>query len=1661
MEKIVTKVTSAIITAVLVFSNLLVLGGEVIAYGGELEEQNSKTNNSKVEFDSYFEDGLHGKKFKTTEGGKIYLNLKVKDEGYLKDIVVNFSNANFKIDSDKLNSEYVQKVNDNKDTVTLSLINKGEDVTLEVPITMLNEETIKADNFSKVTDVVLSATYIDINGKEKAITKTIKNQVEWNGTSEVENTATLSKYIPYNMGEEYGVLIQTIVSNKVKDDTMPIKTEKTTIEVPEINGIKPESVKVIANKTSAANGKNDGVDFTSDNYNYDKENGKVEITVKNEPNDQNNIAWKKGETDEFVVTYLFKGKEVYDFVQNTELKGTLKLNVSMELYNNTDLTIDKEFQYDYTLTEKIGDLNTVNIETDEKISKGYIYTNYTAEEKTETTYNQTYLVSVADIDLAEEITLVQTADQFKDSEGNAVLSNGTINKKIKVKEEVFKKILGEDGFIEVVKEDNTVVGTINKDTQKDESGNLVLDISSENLNTINIKTNKPVTEGILEIQVEKAIKSELDSTKEQMQKVTTLTSEVTLKSSIEDSKGAGNTIMEEPVSKAKVTINKQDLTTVAVNENVEIRAVLDTSNLYNALYVNPIIELELPEYIKEINIKSSKLLFEEELTVKEAKLIERNGKKIIRIELDGTQTTYNTENPEIEGATIVISADITLDELTPRTSSAVTMYYTNENTDLYEEATEDEKITAEVDNTVNTVGVTKADVNLVVPTGVMATSAISNYREGASDVISITDEAKDVELAPFEAKRTATIKGNIINNHENTISGVSVLGRFPSQGNKKIDSSDDLGSTTTFNVTKAISVLGIDTSKVEIYYSEKADANKNIDDTTNGWTTSPSDLTKVKSYLIVLKDSIATAGTVEFNYEIELPENIGYNKSASAMYKVYYTNEAEEATTQDEKTAPILNLTTGEGPELEIDVTSSAAEDKTVFNGQYVRFYVTVKNVGDIDATNAKLVVKAPENAQLVERYEDIGTYGVIESGSTTVDLGTIKVGETVTEYYEIQAYRNLKVESNEIVNTIGITADNITGEIKSEEYKLSINEDAKRMELTNTAVDVLEDFTYQTGQSITYRTEIYNQAEEDMNTAVLTIPIPSGSNVTDTYIQKDGENLTEGITVNNDSVVVSLGTIAAGGSLRVYTTFTLGDNLPESFSTKVSLTDGTYTYLSNERDIYTGKVSIEAEQTAPLNQYVKEREIFNYAFNISAKGNTDVRNLVLEVTLPEEVSYSSTTVVRIGTDEAITSKTSYDKENRKVTITVSGIAANTSIGIYVYVKAELLTEDDDGKAITNSATVRASNISEITLNPVTHYLEYNPKQEEGENDTNGYKISGTAWLDTNKNGQRDSDEATLSNVRVMLLYKENNQLVTSDSGERLITTTDNSGKYEFKNLKSNKYLVVFVYDTSRYTITTYQQDGVLESVNSDAINMEVILDGEKTQVGMTDTITVRNSNVRNIDIGLYGEEKFDLRLDKYISKITLTTPTIGTREYTYDNSTFEKIEILRQNADKSSIVIEYKIVVTNEGAIPGYVNRVVDYLPDDVNFSTELNSDWYTSKNSGVIYNTSLSNEKLNPGESKELTLVITKKITSASIGSVVSNKAEIYEATNEAGLPDIDSEQGNMLESEDDLGTANIILSVVTGKIIGYTAIFIIAAGIIIAGIIIIKKKVLPKRK
>ena len=290
--------------------------------------------------------------------------------------------------------------------------------------------------------------------------------------------------------------------------------------------------------------------------------------------------------------------------------------------------------------------------------------------------------------------------------------------------------------------------------------------------------------------------------------------------------------------------------------------------------------------------------------------------------------------------------------------------------------------------------------------------------------------------------------------------------------------------------------------------------------------------------------------------------------------------------------------------------------------------------------------------------------------------------------------------------------------------------------------------------------------------------------------------------------------------------------------------------------------------------------------------------------------------------------------------------------------------------------------------------------------------------------------------------------------------TTSNNGTYEFANIPQGEYLVLFLYDASSYSLTKYKAEGVDEGLNSDVIDINTVFDGEKRIAGITNVIKITDSNVREIDIGLYVSEKFDLRLDKYVSKITLTTPTIGTRVTPYNNEKLAKVEILGNNVNKSSIIVEYKIRVTNEGKIPGYARKLVDYLPEDAMFMSEVNKDWYLASNNQDVFNTSLANTIINPGESKEVTLVLSFNITDKNIGNIINNNAEIYESYNEEGKEDIDSVAGNNLSQEDDISKADIVLSVVTGKLVVGSILIVVILTVLVFGIYEIKKRVLTKK-
>ena len=263
-----------------------------------------------------------------------------------------------------------------------------------------------------------------------------------------------------------------------------------------------------------------------------------------------------------------------------------------------------------------------------------------------------------------------------------------------------------------------------------------------------------------------------------------------------------------------------------------------------------------------------------------------------------------------------------------------------------------------------------------------------------------------------------------------------------------------------------------------------------------------------------------------------------------------------------------------------------------------------------------------------------------------------------------------------------------------------------------------------------------------------------------------------------------------------------------------------------------------------------------------------------------------------------------------------------------------------------------------------------------------------------------------------------------------------------------------------KYTITKYKVNGIGENENSDVMKNTITIEGQDQEVTSTDIIEIGDENISGINIGLVKLQNFDLKLEKFVKKLSVQT-TAGTIVREYTDETMTKLELDADKINGATAIVEYNIRITNVGEVEGYAKRIVDYISNDYSFNSEINKNWYQSGNN--LYCTSLANEKILPGESKNISLTLIKNLTDNNIG-LINNTAEIAEDYNELGIEDSNSTPGNNTKDENDMGSADVIISVRTGaEVILYTIFYIILALGVVAVIMIpiIKKSKKTKHK
>ena len=258
------------------------------------------------------------------------------------------------------------------------------------------------------------------------------------------------------------------------------------------------------------------------------------------------------------------------------------------------------------------------------------------------------------------------------------------------------------------------IAGIDKNTETDENGNININFDNQNTSAIKIVTSKPITEGILTININKAIKAKTSLTREVINEIATIETTVNGSISFDDMVKELNEIKEttklnETTTKAELYMNNTNLTTTTKNENVEIKAILKSNDNTCDLFRNPTVEITLPNEIETLEIKTINLLYNDGISIKDYNVVtNKNGTKTIRVTMQGDQTEFVTDISK--GINIVINTDITLKRTAASANKEATLKVTNEKAISYEND-----------------GTYKLPVNIYAPQGVVLLSSVSNF----------------------------------------------------------------------------------------------------------------------------------------------------------------------------------------------------------------------------------------------------------------------------------------------------------------------------------------------------------------------------------------------------------------------------------------------------------------------------------------------------------------------------------------------------------------------------------------------------------------------------------------------------------------------------------------------------------------------------------------------------------------------------------------------------------------------------------------------------------------------------------------------------------------------------------------------------------------------
>ena len=889
-------------------------------------------------------------------------------------------------------------------------------------------------------------------------------------------------------------------------------------------------------------------------------------------------------------------------------------------------------------------------------------------------------------------------------------------------------------------------------------------------------------------------------------------------------------------------------------------------------------------------------------------------------------------------------------------------------------------------------------------------------------------------IEPFSGAKTATMTVGLVNNYSGDCTDIKIMGKIPFEGNKYILSGSNLGSTFSTVLNGALSVSGVGGGGVEIYYSTE----ENPTVTSTSWTSSTAG---AKSYLVVLTGYAMPAGhNIEITYNFDIPADIDFEQATYGTFAAYYTYEIMGEDPNRSAEPDKVGLKTSEGPKLAIEKTAfleglEIADWSDVREGDIIEYKIRAINEGSVDIYNLNITDEVLTGITwVIEEEVGFNVYEYVPAGSTTVVIPEIPV---LTAGTSSATYKfTVRVDDLPAGHTTGTISNQAVGEAtnpltnkKFVEKSNIVNNNVKKAELTIKKDSPSLEFgdIVHEGDQVRYTITVKNRMETVAQDVVVTDVLPKGVSLVSGKILKDDIDGT--YNEGAHTLIFNLGNMEPGEvimmEVKVYVDYL------EEVSELVNIAKVKSKTTEEVSSRFLNKVQraiLNITKTSNIaSQNVKPGDIIEYTITVSNTGDGAAFYTVVTDKIPEGTLFEDTDT-----------KIYLETEDGYINWNLGTILAGESKQIKMRVEVVALKNGLNSLTLANVAKVVSTNVQEKESNEVVHEVA------RDESDTR-YKISGVVWLDANKNGQRDNNEKLMSNIQVILVNSTTGSIIKDqNTGQEKRTTSAVDGSYTFNNLIKGNYVVVFMYDGDKYGVTTYQKSGVPEELNSNAIYSRVVdTDGVTRDGAVTDKIVISDNSKFNVDLGLIENPNFDLVISKYVSKITVKNKE-GTKVFDY-NTPLAKVDIKDKYMAGSEVTIEYKITVSNRGDVAGYATSIMDNLPSDIQFKPEQNAGWSKS-NDGKLYYTGLKDMEILTGESKVVSLVVTKTLNSNSTINVV-NTAEIQQSYNVMGA----------LNRSNSQGKAETLITVKTGEVMMYLALITTVIFMLGIGVYLIKKKVL----